>query len=707
MNTATSKRRSKNLATSAAAMLAGIGLGLTLTAAATQSDAESILGPKEQHAKVSRLATTFFEHSHYRRTKIDDTISSSILDRYLKALDPNRMYFLASDVEDFERYRTLMDDFVRTGRVDAVFDIFSVFQTRALTQINYALKRLEEDHDFTVDERYYFDREESPWAANQAELDELWRKRVKHDLLSLLLAEKDTAEARKTLTTRYERVKRRNEEFTSDQVFESFMNAYADTLDPHSNYFSPRNADEYNIQMSLQYFGIGASLQLEDEFVTVQEVIAGGPAAGDGTLTQKDRIVGVAEGPDGEVVDVVGWMLDDVVQLIRGPADTVVRLQILPAGALPGSPQRELSLTRGKVTLESQAAQREIIDIERPDGDLKLGVITVPSFYQNYQARAKGDPDYASVTRDVERHLTELKAEGVDGVIMDLRNNGGGQLSEAVGLTGLFIDKGPVVQLREHNGKLRVYRDEDKGTVYDGPMVVLVNRFSASASEIFAAAIQDYGRGIVIGQTTFGKGSVQNIYPLDRRSRVDGPRYGQLHLTMGKYYRVTGGSTQHRGVEPDIMLPSAIDLTEVGESARDTALPWDEIDSTSYNSLMNTIDLTGLTTRHEQRIKTNAEHKFYLREIEMSRELREKDYVSLNVDTRKAEREALEARRLENANAWRLARGLEVVEALEDIDSEDDPDILLDETAEILADAISAPLFTDVVEKNDAMKQHP
>ena len=334
-------------------------------------------------------------------------------------------------------------------------------------------------------------------------------------------------------------------------------------------------------------------------------------------------------------------------------------------------------------------------------------MITVPSFYQNYQARAKGDPDYASVTRDVERHLTELKAEGVDGVIMDLRNNGGGQLSEAVGLTGLFIDKGPVVQLREHNGKLRVYRDEDKGTVYDGPMVVLVNRFSASASEIFAAAIQDYGRGIVIGQTTFGKGSVQNIYPLDRRSRVDGPRYGQLHLTMGKYYRVTGGSTQHRGVEPDIMLPSAIDLTEVGESARDTALPWDEIDSTSYNSLMNTIDLTGLTTRHEQRIKTNAEHKFYLREIEMSRELREKDYVSLNVDTRKAEREALEARRLENANAWRLARGLEVVEALEDIDSEDDPDILLDETAEILADAISAPLFTDVVEKNDAMKQHP
>ncbi|MFK7886107.1 MAG: carboxy terminal-processing peptidase [Gammaproteobacteria bacterium] len=690
-----------------AALLAGVGLGLTLTAAATQSDAESILGPKEQHAKVSRLATTFFEHSHYRRTKIDDTISSNILDRYLKSLDPNRMYFLASDVEDFERYRTLMDDFVRTGRVDAVFDIFSVFQQRALSQIDYALAKLEEDQDFTVDERYYFDREESPWAKDQAELDELWRKRVKHDLLSLVLAEKDTAEARKTLTTRYERVKRRNEEFTSDQVFESFMNAYADTLDPHSNYFSPRNADEYNIQMSLQYFGIGASLQLEDEFVTVQEVIAGGPAATDGTLTQKDRIVGVAEGPDGDVVDVVGWMLDDVVQLIRGPADTVVRLQILPAGALPGSPQRELPLTRGKVTLENQAAKREVIDLERADGDLKLGVIKVPSFYQNYQARAKGDPDYASVTRDVARHLKELKAEGVDGIIMDLRNNGGGQLSEAVGLSGLFIDKGPIVQLREHNGKLRVYRDEDQGTVYDGPMVVLVNRFSASASEIFAAAIQDYGRGIVIGQTTFGKGSVQNIYPLDRRSRADGPRYGQLHLTMGKYYRVTGGSTQHRGVVPDISLPSAIDTAEVGESARDTALPWDEIDSTSYTTLMEGIDLTGLTTRHEQRIKSNDEHKYYLREIEMTRELRDKNYVSLNIDMRKSERETMEAKRLENANAWRLARGLEAVEALEDIDSEDNPDILLDETAEILADAISAPLFTDVVDKKDRMKKLP
>ncbi|MEO1575898.1 MAG: carboxy terminal-processing peptidase, partial [Pseudomonadota bacterium] len=403
------------------------------------------------------------------------------------------------------------------------------------------------------------------------------------------------------------------------------------------------------------------------------------------------------EGPEGDVVDVVGWRLDDVVELIRGPGDTVVRLQILPAGALPGSETRELPLTRGKVTLENQAAKREMIELERPEGNVKLGVIKVPSFYQNYQARAQGDPDYASVTRDVRKHLEAMKEEGIDGVIMDLRNNGGGQLSEAIGLTGLFIDKGPVVQLKEHNGAVRVYRDNDKGTVYDGPVVVLVNRYSASASEIFAAAIQDYGRGIVIGQTTFGKGSVQNIYPLDRRNRGDDLRYGQLHLTMGKYYRVTGGSTQHRGVVPDIVLPSAIDASEVGESARDTALPWDTIDATGFRAQMSGVDLTTLTALHERRTQKDPEHRFYLEEIALTREIREKDYVSLNMDERKQERKSMEQRRLDNANAWRAARGLDAVEKLEDLEDEDQPDILLNETAEILADAVRGPLMTDVV----------
>ncbi|MEM6641266.1 MAG: S41 family peptidase, partial [Pseudomonadota bacterium] len=417
-------------------LLAAIALACAGPIHATTTEEPTVLAPKEQHAKVSRLATMFFEHEHYRRTKIDDVASSSILDRYIKTLDPNRVYFTANDIQSFEKYRSLMDDFVRTGRVDAIFDIFDVYQTRARTQTEHALALLDENPDFTVDERYYFDREDAAWAADQAELDELWRKRVKHDLLSLVLADKTVEEARDLVRKRYEGRAERNLDFSSDEVFESFMNAYADTLDPHSNYFSPRNADEYNIQMSLQYFGIGASLQIEDEYVTVQEVIAGGPAATDGTLTQKDRIVGVAEGPEGEVVDVVGWRLDDVVELIRGPGDTLVRLQILPAGALPGSATQELPLTRGKVTLENQQAKRDVIDVDRPGGPVKLGVITVPSFYQNYQARAQGDPDYASVTRDVRRHLEAMKKEGIDGVIMDLRNNGGGQLGEAIGLTG-------------------------------------------------------------------------------------------------------------------------------------------------------------------------------------------------------------------------------------------------------------------------------
>lgn len=698
-------RTRKSLIGFAAALFAGLGLGLAYTAAATQADADNVLGPKDQHAKVSRLATTFFEHSHYRRTKINDEVSSDILDRYLKALDPNRMYFTASDIAAFERYRHSMDDFVRKGNVEAVFDIFDVFLARAKTRMDYAMEVLEQEHDFTLFERYHFDRSEKPWANDETELDELWRKRVKADLLSLVLSDKDEEAARDVLRKRYERVRRRNVEFNSDQVFETFMNAYADTLDPHSNYFSPRNADEYNIQMSLQYFGIGASLNLEDEYVTVQDVIAGGPAHVDGRLKEKDRIIGVGQGADGEIVDVVGWRLDDVVELIRGPGDTVVRLQILPAGAAPGSAQKELPLTRGKVTLENQAAKRDIIEVERPGGTLKLGVITVPSFYQNYQARAQGDANYASVTKDVARHIRELKDEGVDGLIMDLRNNGGGQLSEAVDLTGLFIDKGPIVQLREHNGQLRVYRDEVKGTLYDGPLAVLVNRFSASASEIFAAAIQDYGRGIVIGQTTFGKGSVQNIYPLDRRSRSsEGPRYGQLHLTMGKYYRVTGGSTQHRGVEPDITLPSAIDASQIGESSRDTALPYDEIDPTEFRSAgLPPIDVATLTARQTQRNRGNAEHQFLLNDIAITERLRSKDYVSLNLEQRKAERAALDAERLANTNAWRVARGLEPVESLEDLSDEDEPDILLNETAEILADAVTAPLLSERVDTDPAI----
>lgn len=689
----TSFRSSALRALAVAGLLAG-GLWLGAQSSQASSGSAEILKPSERHAKISRLATTFFEHSHYRRAKIDDKVSSQILDRYLKVLDGNRLYFTSADINRFEVYRTAMDDFVRTGRVEAVFDIFQTFRTRVRERAEFALATLEFEPNFEEDEEYQFDRSEMPWARDSKELDEIWRKRVKHDLLALRLAEKEGDSARETLSKRYNQVLTRQEQINSDEVFEMFMNAYADTLDPHTNYFSPRNADEYNIQMSLEYFGIGASLQMKDEYVTVMNVIAGGPASVDGNLSVDDRIVGVSQ--DGEeFTDVVGWRLDDVVQLIRGPRDTVVRLQILPGDGVPGNSEKVLALTRGKVTLENQAAQRDIIEVERPTGKVRLGKIAVPSFYQNYQARVEGKKDYASVTRDVEKHIEALKEEGIDGLIIDLRGNGGGQLGEAVNLTGLFIDSGPIVQLREHNGALRVYRDENKGVAYEGPLVVLVNRFSASASEIFAAAIQDYGRGIVIGQTTFGKGSVQNIYPLDRRTRGDGPRFGQIHLTMGKYYRINGGSTQHRGVVPDIELASAIDASVIGESTRDSALPYDEIKPTRFRDAMHTpLDVNYLNNLHNQRVSADPDYAFLLGDIAITEELRRRDAVSLNEAQRRADRDSIAERRLANVNRWLTAQNLPVVEKLEDFEDDNRPDAQLLETAQILADAITRPLLT-------------
>ncbi len=372
---------------------------------------------------------------------------------------------------------------------------------------------------------------------------------------------------------------------TADDVFENFMNSFAHVFDPHSSYFSPRNSEEYRIQMSLSYEGIGASLQSIDDYVTIMEILPGGSAQQNGELKTNDRILAVGQGKSGKIVDVVGWRLDDVVQLIRGPNGSFVRLQIQPGNAPPGTQEHLIILPRSKITLEAQAAKKELRTIKRGDKDLRIGVITVPSFYQDYNARAAGDDDYRSTTRDVRRLIDELKAEGgVDGLVLDLRENGGGHLSEAIGLVNLFVSKGPVVQLRETGGRVEVLESEETGVAYDGPLTILVDRFSASASEIFAAAMQDYGRGLVIGQETYGKGSVQNLYPLDRYALGQDPGFGQLTVTIGMYYRVTGDSTQNRGVQPDLSLPSAISAEEVGESSRDGSLPWNRIRAADFHS---------------------------------------------------------------------------------------------------------------------------
>ena len=648
------------------------------------------LAPVARHEKIGQLVTEFIQKSHYRHASVDDELSSKVLDRYIESLDSNRMYLLESDVQAFEQYRYELDDMVRSEPLDPVFNMFEVYRTRVRERLEFALQQLESEPDFTVEESYEFDREKLPWATTSEELDEIWRKRVKNDALSLALAEKEWPEIQEVLDKRYTRFLKRMDQVKSDDVFETFMNAFAHTLDPHSSYLSPRNSEEYRIQMSLSYFGIGASLQIEDDYVMVINIIPGGPASIDGSLQPKDKITAVAQGEDGEMVDVIGWRLDDVVQLIRGPADTTVKLQVMPAGALPGAEEKVISLVRNQVKLEEQAAKSEVITIPRDGRDWSIGVIEVPSFYRDYRALSNGDKDYTSTTKDVKRLIAELEEQGIDGLIIDLRDNGGGHLTEATALSGLFIDNGPVVQLRNSNGRISRLDDPDPvpRVAYTGPLAVLVNRYSASASEIFAAAIQDYARGVIIGQQTFGKGTVQNLYSLDQYvRRPDDEGLGQLTLTIGKYYRVTGESTQHRGVDPDISLPSHIDTTVVGESVRDSALPWDTIRTTEFRGgepLDSTIN--SLTASHIERSKDDPDFQYLLDGIRDVEEARARTTVSLNIETRKQEREENMAKRLERENARRAALQLEPLASVEEMEVLEGPDVHLDQAAAIITD---------------------
>jgi carboxyl-terminal processing protease len=653
-------------------------------------DEQAFLHPEQRHENIGELVTQFVEKQHYNSIEIDDDLSARVLDLFIETLDRNRMYLLAEDVEFFETYRYQIDDMVGRQPLDPVFDMYKVYQTRVHDRLSHALTLLESEPDFSVDESYQFDRSEEPWARTSAELDEIWRKRVKNDALNLVLEGETWEKAQDVLTKRYKGYLRRLDQVNNDDVFERFMNAFAHTLDPHSSYLSPRNSEEYRIQMSLSYFGIGASLQTEDDFVKIAGIIPGGPAAIDGRLKPEDRITGVAQGREGDVVDVIGWRLDDVVELIRGPADSVVRLEIIPANSLPGSPKEFIDLTRDQVKLEEQAAKSDIVTVPREGREWRIGVIEVPSFYRDYPALSRGDKNFTSTTKDVKRLIAELENEGIDGLIVDLRGNGGGHLTEATALSGLFIDNGPVVQLR--NGTGRVSRLDDPDPVarvaYAGPLAVLVDRYSASASEIFAAAIQDYERGVIIGQQTFGKGTVQNLYSLDQYlSSEDDNGFGQLTLTIGKYYRVTGESTQHRGVNPDIELPSHINAELIGESVRDSALPWDTIQTTRFRAgkpLDGTID--SLMASYEQRVKDDPNFRYQMDTIRAAEEITSRKELSLNIEARREEREQDLERRLDRENERRAALGLEPIESLDDIDEDDIPDIQLDQAAGIVTD---------------------
>ena len=645
------------------------------------------MDPKEP--AISSNVTKLIEELHYSQPHLDNSLSSAILDRYLDTLDGNRMYFTASDIASFNKLRYELDDRTRSGELQPVFDMFNLFRKRAAERVDYAIKLLDTEPDFTVDESYRWDRSMLPWPASTAELDEVWRQNVKSDALRLILTGKSWQDATKTLKERYERSYKRVTQLTADDVFETYMNAVAHNMDPHSSYLSPRQSEEYRIQMSLSYDGIGASLQLEEDYVKVMNIIPGGPAKVDGQLKEGDRITAVGEGKAGELVDVIGWRLDDVVSKIRGPGGTRVRLQILPAGAAPGSPEKTLELTRDKIKLEEQAAKKTTLEIPFDGQKYKIGVITVPSFYQDFAARSRGDDDYTSTSRDVTRLIDEFKAEGgVDGIVMDLRANGGGHLSEATELSGLFIDRGPIVQLRETRGNIQVLDDPSPGAIYTGPLAVLVDRYSASASEIFAAALQDYDRAVIIGQQTFGKGSVQNLFPLDRLMR--GTDNGQLTLTIGKYYRVTGESTQHRGVIPDIELPSMVDTATVGESTRDTALPWDRIQPTRFRPVPGLdAELDTLRSHETTRSANDPDFRYLVSDVAAIKELNAQKSVSLNLKTRQAENKAIEQGRLARENTRRAALGIAPLTSVEQLDSAELPEtILLHEAARVVADMV-------------------
>ncbi len=646
--------------------------------------------PEAKHSKSDLLILSILNRYHYNKFSLNDSLAGKILDNYLDALDYNKSYFLQSDIDDFNKFRIRLDDEIKIGRLNSAYEIYNRFVQRLKERDEYIFKLLETEPDFNLNETYTYDRKSTQWAKSADELNEMWRKRIKNEAINEMLRDKTWEETATILKKRYQNFQKRMLQLDNEDVFQFYMNSFTENIDPHTNYFSPVTSENFKINMSLSLEGIGASLQSEDDFTKVAEIIAGGPAFKSDLLHKDDKIIAVAQGDTGRMVDVIGWRLDDVVKLIRGPKGTIVRLQILEAELGINSTPKEIRLVRDKVKLEEQAAKKDIININENNIPFKLGVITLPSFYFDYEAQQRGETDYKNATRDVKKLLLELKDEKVDGVIIDLRNNGGGSLQEAIDLTGLFIDQGPVVQVKNSNTLVEVGEDRNAGVAYNGPLAVLVNRSSASASEIFAGAIQDYNRGIILGEQTFGKGTVQNLIDLNRLNLGDTTKLGQLKVTIAKFYRVTGGSTQRLGVIPDIKFPSSADSNEFRESSEPSSLLWDQIKPTKFDPLPSENALiASLDKKHEERIKSSVDFQNLVEEIEDYKSERHRKEFSLNLELRKKEKDDAENKRLERLNERRQAAGLKLLQKGEVAPKEDKlDDPLLKESAYILADLI-------------------
>ncbi|MCB0504443.1 MAG: carboxy terminal-processing peptidase [Cyclobacteriaceae bacterium] len=601
------------------------------------NDTIKLLYPERKNINETVLITELLKRYHYKKASLNDSLSSIILDNYLENLDNSRLYFLQSDVDSFEPYRYMIDDMLKQGNLEIPYQLFAVFKERYYERIAFVDQLLQNDFDFTKDEYFALDREFSPYPKSTEEQNELWRKYIKNEILIHILNGKTQEEAKQILVKRYDRYKTAMQQYNSSDVYQTFMNSYTESLDPHTSYFNPITAENFDIEMSKSLEGIGARLSKEGDYTIVYSIVPGGPAFKGNELHDNDKIIGVAQGDDGEMIDVVGWRNDDVVQLIRGKKGSVVRLNVLKAeDGIAGKPTI-VRIVRDKINLEDARAESKVFEFVRDGRTYKLGVINIPSFYKDFKDASDGNEEFNSTTRDVKKLIADLEEKGIDGLLIDLRRNGGGALDEAVELTGLFVDHGPVVQVKDFDGKVREEEDKSNEVFYDGPLTVLTSRLSASASEIFAAAIQDYKRGVIIGERSFGKGTVQNLIGLQQYIPSEKERLGQLKLTTAKFYRVNGGSTQNLGVTPDVKLPSAFDHNEVGESAYPSALKWDRITAAEY-ALSNTIDdqfILQLNSKFEQRLKSDLDLQMLTKELDYIRNMRNVKEISLNESIRR------------------------------------------------------------------------
>jgi len=690
-----------------------VGAGLACNAATLappiKVPGSNNLEPTEQQSMVCKTVAKFITSYNYKKVELNDSLSTIIYNRYLKSLDETHTYLLASDIQDFDKYKHSLSDDIKNGNLNDVYYIFNVFQKRYQERIKYSIAQLNNNFDFAKKESFTYDRTDLPWVATQADMDKEWTKRVKYDLLNLVLADKDIAKNKEKLKKRYEDLLLQNSKLNGNDVFQIFMDDFTNSIDPHTNYFDPFNAAQFNMEMSRSLQGIGATLQTKNEYVTIQSVVAGGPADKSHQINPGDRILAVAQGKDGEFQDIIGWRIDNAIKLIRGNKGTVVKLKILPQGKAVSDQPKTIELVRDKIVLKDQLVKQEIKTYNSNGKTYKIGIINVPAFYADFNAARAGDANYQSTTRDMRLILDTLKRANVDGIVVDLRENGGGSLNEAISLTGLFIKTGPVVQVRDTQDQVDVNKDEDPSVAYSGPMAVLVDRFSASASEIFSGAIQDYGRGLIIGTQTYGKGTVQSEIDLDKIitpsvaeklgltpgqkkpvSTGSTNQYGQLNLTIAKFYRISGNSTQHKGVIPDIQFPSLIPLDKYGEDTDPSALPFDVIAKSNYTKVADLSPLIpSLKKMHDQRVANSAAYKAYEQTIADYRKSEKEKTVTLSAQELKKQRDDDEAKTLARDNSLRVALGYKPLKKGEAKPKNEDLDPLKLEAGQILIDFIN------------------